>query len=226
MLESGVTTEQARAIYDRIGQRYDLLRFAEVKPKSWALRQLRAQAGERTLDIGCGPGWALVALARTVVPASAETEPGPWVCGLDVSPVMLESARRRLRNAGYAHGVELREGVATRLPYPDAMFDAVFSSYMLDLLTIEDIELALAEMWRVLRPDGRLALVGLSRGRGKVARLYTRGYEALYRRHPRWLAGCRPMNLTPLLEQARFTVVDRAEWFRGHPSEAILARPR
>jgi ubiquinone/menaquinone biosynthesis C-methylase UbiE len=205
-------------IYNRIGRRYDLLRFAEGVPKRWAIAQLAVQPGERVLEVGVGTGAVLLELAR----AAASDE--PRVFGVDLSPEMLRVAREKLAAAGLSKAVELREGDACALPYDDASMDALFSSYVLDLLSFEDIGRALAEFGRVLRPGGRLALIWLSPGSSRAARLFTAGYEKLYRSKPVWFAGCRPVRLAEQVEAHGFGIQARRAWFRGHPSEGILAQ--
>jgi ubiquinone/menaquinone biosynthesis C-methylase UbiE len=74
---------------------------------------------------------------------------------LDLSPAMLEIAR--LRSADLGRAVDLREGDAHHLPFLDASFDSVVCT--LSLCNIPDVDLAVTEMKRVLRPGGRLVLV-------------------------------------------------------------------
>ncbi|HEY7833406.1 MAG TPA: methyltransferase domain-containing protein [Ktedonobacterales bacterium] len=217
-----------RAIYDRLGARYDLLLSAARAPKTGALALLAVQPGERALEVGVGTGRVLVALAKAAAGCQVAQESGQdgdpvLVRGLDLSPVMVGLARERVRAAGLNAVVEVREGDARALPYPDASFDAAFSSYVLDLLSAADIAHALGELRRVLRPGGRLALVALSPGTSAPAQLFTTAYTALYRAHPDWLAGCRPIRLEPLLRDAGFAIRARRAWFRWHPSEAVLA---
>jgi ubiquinone/menaquinone biosynthesis C-methylase UbiE len=224
-IEAPLDSEQVRRIYDRIGRRYDLLRFAEAAPKRGALAMLAVRPGERTLEVGVGTGAVLVELARAATAGSLVMEGGlAPVCGIDLAPGMVQVARERVAAARLAGVVEVREGDARSLPYDDAVFDVAFSSFVLDLLPTAEIGRALAELRRVVRPGGRLALVALSPGSGPGARLFTAAYQALYRRHPEWLAGCRPIRLGPLAEGAGFIVRQRREWFRGHPSEALLAQ--
>jgi len=98
-----------------------------------------AGAGRDVLDLACGAGVvAEAALARGLRPV-----------GLDFSPAMLAEVRRRLPE------VELREGDAEALPFADASFDAVVSSF--GIHHVERPRRALAEARRVLRPGGRLA---------------------------------------------------------------------
>ena len=74
--------------------------------------------------------------------------------GIEFSPAMLELARRRAAELG--RRVDLREGDAQALEFPDASFDTVVCTY--GLCAIPDDKRAVAEMWRVLRPGGLLLL--------------------------------------------------------------------
>ena len=107
---------------------------------------LGAVPGERVLDVGCGPGFYCAELAEEVGPAGS-------VVGVDSSPAMLQLAARRC--AGYA-GVELRPGEAVSLPVDDASFDAALCVQVLEY--VPDPTVALAEMYRALRPGGRVVV--------------------------------------------------------------------
>jgi SAM-dependent methyltransferase len=108
-----------------------LVRFANVT------------AGQAVLDIGTGTGVVAITAARS----------GATVSGLDLTPTLLEEARR---NASLA-GVDVRwtEGDAEELPYPDAAFDVVLSQF--GHMFAPRPEVAIAEMRRVLKPTGRVA---------------------------------------------------------------------
>lgn len=100
-------------------------------------------AGDRVVDVGCGTGvLALEAAAR--VGAAGQ------VTGVDPSPDMLAVARRKSR------GVAWTEGAAEHLPLPDASVDGAVSQFA--LMFFDDRAAGLAEMRRVLRPNGRLAV--------------------------------------------------------------------
>lgn len=105
-----------------------------------------AKAGDRILDVGCGPGFYVAELAQEV---GAEGS----VVGVDGSASMLALAAERCRDAG---NVEFREGDATRLPVDDGGFDAALSVQVMEY--VPDIPAALAEILRALRPGGRLAI--------------------------------------------------------------------
>jgi len=99
--------------------------------------------GQRVLDVGCGTGVHARAAARRVGPTGR-------VVGLDPNEAMLAVA------AGSTEPVQWRRGTAEELPFPDASFDHVISGFVLMFLT--DRQRALAEMARVLTPDGRLTV--------------------------------------------------------------------
>ncbi|MBS0226002.1 MAG: class I SAM-dependent methyltransferase [Proteobacteria bacterium] len=101
------------------------------------------RSGQSVLDVACGTGVVAVTAART----------GAKACGLDLSPALLDEARRNAAMAGVE--IEFTEGDVEALPWPDAAFDAVLSQY--GHMFAPRSELAIAEMLRVLKPGGRIA---------------------------------------------------------------------
>lgn len=95
--------------------------------------------GRRALELGCGTGVFLERTARS----------GAVIVGIDLSEDLLARARARL---GGVPGVSLHRGNAEQMPYPDACFDVVYGSSVLHHL---DLEAAVREVFRVLRPGAR-----------------------------------------------------------------------
>ncbi|HEX8222081.1 MAG TPA: class I SAM-dependent methyltransferase [Chloroflexia bacterium] len=118
----------------------------------WLFDQFDLPTRAAILEVGCGPGTLWVEnLARV---------PEGWDVTLtDLSPGMVEEARANLQ--GTKRGFSFRQADAMSLPYPDASFDAVLAMYM--LYHVPDRNKALAEMSRVLRPDGTLYVATLGR---------------------------------------------------------------
>jgi len=106
------------------------------------------QPGERVVDVGCGAGLDSLIAARMVGSRGS-------VVGIDMTPQMLDRARRSAGEAGLDN-VEFREGVAEALPVPDAWADVVVSNGVLNLFP--DKLAGLGEMARVLKPGGRLQI--------------------------------------------------------------------
>ncbi|HEU4885655.1 MAG TPA: methyltransferase domain-containing protein [Longimicrobium sp.] len=130
---------------------------AEGKERSYA--RLRLTPGERVLDVGCGPGTDTLPLAAIVGPTGQVT-------GIDRDPEMVAEADRRARAAGVDAWVEHRVGDATALPFDDGAFDGVRSERL--LLHLAEPERAVAEMVRVTRPGGWVALVDTDWGTRSV----------------------------------------------------------
>jgi len=116
------------------------------------LRAVGPQAGQRWLDVATGTG-------EIAVPAAKR---GASVTAIDIAPNLIETARARAR----ANGVDLalEVGDAERLPYPDAEFDVVVSAF--GVMFTPDQHAAAAELARVTRPGGRLALLNWHPARG------------------------------------------------------------
>jgi ubiquinone/menaquinone biosynthesis C-methylase UbiE len=140
-LSQQTETERVREIFDASAAQYDKgMAFTEKllfgDGRAWACSQARGQV----LEIAIGTG-----LNLPFYPADIE------ITGIDVSPAMLEVARRRAQSLG--RRVELVIGDAQALPFPDQRFDTVVST--IALCSIPDDRQAVAETWRVLRPGGR-----------------------------------------------------------------------
>jgi arsenite methyltransferase len=115
------------------------------------VRHARLRPGEVVLDVGCGAGIDTLLAARLV-------GPGGRVIGLDMTPEMVARARDHAAMAGF-DWVKIREGLMEAIPLADGGMDVVVTNGALNLSTRKSR--ALAEMLRVLRPGGRLALADL-----------------------------------------------------------------
>ncbi|WP_328422154.1 class I SAM-dependent methyltransferase [Streptomyces sp. NBC_00443] len=104
--------------------------------------------GHRVLDVGCGTG--------NLLRATGQRHRNVDLVGLDPDPKALARAGRKARRAGLT--VRLDRGFAQELPYGDGSFDRVFSSLMLHHLDSTSKDALLAEVRRVLRPEGLLVL--------------------------------------------------------------------
>ena len=104
--------------------------------------------GEQVVDVGCGAGIDSLIASRMV-------GPGGHVIGIDMTPGMLDRARRAAEEAG-ARNVEFLQGYMETLPIPDTWADVVISNGVLNL-TPDKVK-ALGEMARVLKPGGRLQI--------------------------------------------------------------------
>jgi arsenite methyltransferase len=118
-----------------------------ARRRAAVLDVLQLQSGERVLDIGTGPGFLAAEMAEGV-------GPGGLVHCIDMSEPMLAMARTRCEGKPW---VVFQPGAATYLPVGDATFDAAISGQVYEY--VADIAKAFSEMYRVLRPGGRAAVV-------------------------------------------------------------------
>jgi demethylmenaquinone methyltransferase/2-methoxy-6-polyprenyl-1,4-benzoquinol methylase len=152
-------------MFDRIAPIYDSMNRTMTAGLDRRWRRLAAEAvvapGDKVLDACCGTGELAVA-------AQAE---GGTVIGLDFSEGMLERARRKSTQ------IEWLQGDLLRLPFGDASFDAVTVGF--GVRNVEDLDRALRELRRVLKPAGRLAILEIVRPHGPLALFYRAWFDGL-----------------------------------------------
>ena len=157
--ESGqLAPDAVRRMFDRIAPVYDVMNRTMTAGLDRRWRRATAEAvvrsGDEVLDVCCGTGDLAIADARA----------GGRVTGLDFSEPMLERARRKAPELDWVSGDVLA------LPFADASFDAVTVGF--GVRNVEDLDRALAELRRVLRPGGRLGILEITRPRGALAPFY------------------------------------------------------
>jgi len=210
------TIQEIQSRYDGISPWYDFLTgFGEGRVRRIGLELLGAVHGETILEIGCGTGQALVPLARSI------GERG-WVYGIDLSSGMIARAQTRLARQGLSSQVSLLIGDGRTLPFSSNRFDAIWTSFTLELLSLNGINQILSECRRVLIPGGRLGVVALARRAKSNAMIAF--YDWLHEKFPQWI-DCRPIFLQQLLLQADFSleaVEGLSLW--GLPVEIVLVK--
>lgn len=137
-------------VYDWVCQRMGLGHVF----RQMTLQYARLKPGERVLDVGCGTGILTRLAAETVGPSGL-------AIGIDPAPKMIAIARGNASLAG--NRAEFKAAVIEDLPFEDNSFDCVLSSLMIHHLP-PDLKLkGLAEVYRVLKPGGRLLVVDIDR---------------------------------------------------------------
>ncbi len=183
-----------RLLYTAVAPFYDrIVPHVSSRARTLGRRRLHIEDGESVLEVGIGPGRTLAALVKV--------NPSGWTEGIDATPAMCAQARHRLSNSPHAR-YGIRPGTATALPYSDDTFDAVFSSYTIDVLPSPQIRPALAELHRVVRPTGRLVLVYMAPPEHPLERTWA----AVARCCPLLLGGDRPLDLQRSLRKTGFSI--------------------
>ncbi len=182
--------------HDALLPGYDLLTrlFGFNRVHETLIAQAELADGHRVLEIGCGTGNLAI--------RAKKTHPAVSVVGSDPDPLALSRAQRK---AAQLNGIRFERGYAQRLPYADGEFDRVLSSMMLHHLDDDAKSTAAAEVFRVVRPGGRLHLVDM--GGDMTAR---DGLSARLVMHSRHAAGNLGDAIPRLLRAAGFDCTEVA----------------
>ena len=186
--------------YDRISGFYDSIANAnEQTARELGESLLALQPGESVLEIGYGTGNTVLNLAEKVGQQGK-------VSGIDVSDGMLNVAQAKIDEAGLTANVDLKVGDAISLDWPDDTFDAVFLSFTLELFSESDAPAVLRECKRVLKPSGRLGVVGMATVKqDEHESVLEKTYIWMHRHFPH-IVDCRPLDFAAAVEEAGFTV--------------------
>lgn len=216
-MSSYLSRDEARRLYDRLGRRQDWLAFYAGAPLQDLLAHGRFTEAGAVFELGCGTGAFAQSLLNCYLPPDAR------YMGVDLSSIMVALAGARLAQYKDRAGILQTEGSMT-FPFPDGSFDRVVATYVLDLLSPDDIDGFVQEAARLLGPDGLLCVVNLTHGAGLMSRLVMGLWKALYRLSPARVGGCRPLKVRAFLNTNQWRidyhhVVD----LLGVPSEVLVA---
>ena len=200
---------QRRRAWDKQASRYDNQmgwwerRLLGQDNRAWACGRARGDV----LDVAIGTGLNVPFYA-------AELK----VTGVDLSPAMLDIARRRADDLG--RDIDLREGDAHDLAFGDESFDTVVCTF--SLCNIPDLHQAVSEMRRVLRPGGALVLVDHIRSSVMPIYWLQKGIEALSVRIDGDRMTRRPGDV---VEQLGFQIVERDRFRWGFVERLVAVKP-
>ena len=171
---------------DVIGQRDKALSLVDLQP------------GERTLDIGTGPGLTTEAISQIVGETGS-------VSGIDISESAVTLARQRCADQPW---VSIHSGDATNLQFDDGSFDVAVSTQVYEY--VQELDTALAELYRVLRPGGRAVILDSD---WDSCVWHTHNRERMHRIIEAWNTHCPrpflPRTLKHELERAGFDITKR-----------------
>jgi demethylmenaquinone methyltransferase/2-methoxy-6-polyprenyl-1,4-benzoquinol methylase len=150
--------QQVAEMFDKIAFRYDFLnRFLSGGIDSnWrkkAIRELIHLKPGTILDVATGTADMPILMNRILQPDQ--------ITGIDISEGMLELGKQKIAKAGLEKTIRLEKGDAESIHFPDASFDAVTAAF--GVRNFQNLEHGLAEMYRVLKPGGRLVILEFSK---------------------------------------------------------------
>ena len=198
---------RVRGVFDSVASRYDLMNDAMSGGlhrlwKRFTIAKTGLRPGQQALDVAAGSGDLAAGLARRVGRSGR-------VVVTDINAAMLEEGRTRLLNAGFAGNVDYVLADAEQLPFKQHTFDCLTIGF--GLRNVTDKDRALASLYRVLKPGGRLLVLEFSHAHlGALAPLYELYSLRVLPRLGDWLAG----------DAASYRYL--AESIRRHPDQETL----
>lgn len=197
--------------WDRVSDRYDRQRWLESSSVRCLLELASPTAHARVLDLATGTGAILRVMA-------ARPSPPHNVVGVDRSNAMLRHV------PPLPDGWSTVQADARALPFAECTFDLVTVSYLLHLLDKRDRATVLNEAHRVLRPNGRLAVLTPAIPPGGPLRPIARALDHLAARAPERFGGLRALDPTESLLKAGFQILATRHTARGYIAMSTLAR--
>jgi demethylmenaquinone methyltransferase/2-methoxy-6-polyprenyl-1,4-benzoquinol methylase len=155
--ESDSKKRQVSQMFNRIAPYYDFLNRLlslgiDTQWRKRSIRQLDREKAKVILDVATGT-------ADLALEASRQLDPEK-IIGLDISNEMLEIGRNKIRKKALDQLITLQEGDSENLPFSDNTFDAITVAF--GVRNFENLEKGLEEMYRVLKPDGKVVILEFS----------------------------------------------------------------
>ncbi len=164
--KEGGKKEQVATMFNNISGKYDLLNRVlsggiDIIWRKKAIGELKKDAPKYILDIATGTGdFAIQALSLNP----------DKIIGVDISSGMLEVGKKKIEKQGLQHKIELRLGDSEKLDFPDGHFDAITVAF--GVRNFEDLKKGLENMYRVLKPGGKVVILEFSQPEGFFKHLY------------------------------------------------------
>lgn len=151
--------DQVARMFDNIAGKYDFLNhfFSVGIDKRWrkkAIASLRGHSPQHILDVATGTGDFAIETVK-INPKH--------IIGVDISAGMLDVGRKKIRERGLTDMIEFVQADSEDLPFPDDTFDAITVSF--GVRNFQNLKRGLSEMYRVLKPGGRLVILEFSKPR-------------------------------------------------------------
>ena len=203
--------ERTKRVYDRLAFLYPLSTYCfHSKAHLVAIERAKIQDGSKVLEVACGSG----EMFRRILKAN----PGGMNIGVDLSPKMAAFTQRRAthkapQTASFCQATDVRQ-----LPFRGESFDTVVCCYLFELLGCTDIEAALLEVRRVLKPGGRLVLVVI----GQNARLFNLAYRLAGSLVPAFWGRQVEHQLVPIIEGLGFQVETDEHLRQGYYPSRVM----
>lgn len=150
--------KQVASMFDQIAFKYDFLnRFlsggVDIYWRKLAIRQLKELNPKKILDVATGTADLAITAHKYLKPEN--------IVGIDISEGMLNLGREKIKKLGIEHIIELQTGDSEAINFPNDTFDAITVSF--GVRNFEDLEKGLSEMYRVLKPGGKLVVLEFSK---------------------------------------------------------------
>ena len=206
--------ERTKRVYDRLAFLYPLSTFFfHSKAHQAAIRLAGIKDGSNILEVACGSGEMFRRLIKV--------NPRGINIGVDLSPKMAEHTQRNARAVSPGTHAFCQATDVRQLPYKPNAFDSVVCCYLFELLGCDDLEAALLEVNRVLKPGGTLVVVLI----GQNAPIFNQAYRIAGSLVPAFWGRQVEHQLTPMLDGIGFSVEHDLHLRQGYyPSRVMILK--
>ncbi len=163
--------KQVEKMFDKIAFRYDFLnRFLsagiDIRWRKKAIKELTSIHPKNILDVATGTGDFALTSYNILKPEK--------IIGIDISDGMLEVGRKKIKNLGFEDQIQLLNGDSEAIFFDDSSFDAVTVAF--GVRNFENLETGLSEIYRVLKPGGKLVVLECSRPSSPLIKFFYNFY--------------------------------------------------